>query len=456
MEASQPYRQLPQISRLQALLNSFRFSRDPIGTINDSMASRGDTYRGYIGGIYPCILTADPGFMQHVLQKNHRNYQKSPMHFDKLGHFLGQGLLTSDGEYWLRQRRLIQPGFHRDKLAALTRIMNEVIDDFLVDFDQQVKSKEEVDVFPPMLRLAFRIVAKSLFSTNIEEGSMGHLSDYITEIQEFIIKQIRQPYLEPWFKISGQLQHHERLAEEAGSIILNYIRQRRESGAREDDLMQMLLDSRYEDTGKGMTDKQLLDESMILFVAGHETSANALAWSLYLLSQHPDVVQKIRAEADRVLGDRQPDFQDLRQLEYLYQVIEESLRLYPPAWITDRLASGDDEYKGIQIRKGMILITYIYGAHHSPDSWEAPERFDPDRFHKENKGKRHPFAYMPFGGGPRLCIGNNFALMELQLALLKMVRNYDFELVPDQQIEMQALITLRPKNGIKLKVINRP
>jgi cytochrome P450 len=210
----------------------------------------------------------------------------------------------------------------------------------------------------------------------------------------------------------------------------------------------MLLDARYEDTGEGMNDQQLFEECAILFVAGHETSANALAWTWYLLAQHPDVVQKAREELATVLGDRQPTFEELPKLEYLSQIIEESMRVYPPAWITDRIAAEDDEWNGIKIAKGVVVVTYFYGAHHSPNYWQNPEQFDPERFSKENKKQHIPFAYSPFGGGPRLCIGNNFAIMEMQLVLATMLRAYNFELIPNQTVIPQPLITLRPKTGI--------
>lgn len=439
------------IPRYRAFLNTFRFVRDPLGLIGDNLAKLGPTFHTFLGGLYPGIVTIEPAFIQHVLQKNNRKYRKSPMHFDKLSHFLGNGLLTSEGEYWLQQRRLIQPGFHRTRLAALADIMQGVIDDFIIKFDRDIKAGNPVDIVPQMMELAFNIVARSLFSANLAEVDLQRMAYIMTVLQEFIIKEIRQPYLNGWRKISGALREHEALSNEFSTIILKIIRQRRESGETRDDLLQMLLDARYDDTGEGMNDQQLFEECAILFVAGHETSANALAWTWYLLAKNPEVVQKARAELATVLGDRQPAFEDLPKLEYLTQIIEESMRLYPPAWITDRVAAEDDEWNGIKIRKGMMVVTYFYGAHHSPKYWQNPEQFDPNRFSKENKKLHIPFAYSPFGGGPRLCIGNSFAMMEMQLVLATMLRQYDFELVPDQIVESQPLITLRPKNGIWMK-----
>lgn len=443
---------IPGYSRWRAIQNVFKFYHDPIGSINNSIDTFGDTFATYVGGVYPAILSANPDFIQHVLQKNHRNYIKAPFHFDKLGHFLGNGLLTSEGDYWLRQRRLIQPGFHRKRLAGLTDIMLAEIDALIERFDEKVALGQPIDICPPMLELAFRVVAKSLFSADISEEQLQKLSHNISVLQHFIVRQIRQPFLNPWFKVSGTLKKYEQIADSSRQIVLDNIRQRKNSGEVKDDLLQMLLEARYEDTGEGMSEQQLLDESLILFVAGHETTANAFAWILYLLSRHPEAADQIRTEVKTVLGDRKPSFDDIPKLAYTLQVIEESMRLYPPAWVTDRVAVEDDEVNGVSIPKGTMAIAYIYGAHHHAEHWENPTEFDPSRFSKEKKKQRHSFAYLPFGGGPRLCIGNNFSLMEMQLALARLVPRYDFELVPGQEIKAFPLITLHPKNGIRMEI----
>lgn len=446
---------IPQIPRYRALYNTLRFVRDPIAVINKQLNRLGPSFYTYLGGVYRGLVTTDPEVIQYVLQKNNRNYRKSPMHFERVSHFLGHGLLTSEGDYWLRQRRLIQPGFHRSRLAALTGIMQGVIDEFTTKFDRELARNPTVDIYKYMMELAFSVVARSLFSADLKESELQRMAHLITVLQEFIIRQIRQPYLNWWFKLSGKLRRHEKLASEFDALIQGIIRERRQSGQQYDDLLQMLLDSRYEDTNEGMNDRQLFEEAAILFVAGHETSANALAWTWHLLARHPEVVQRARQELQEVLGDRTPAFEDLPRLPYISQIIDESMRMYPPAWITDRIALEDDECKGISIPKGIVVVTYFYGTHHSPLLWEDPERFDPDRFSPENAKRQKPYAYLPFGGGPRLCIGNNFAIMEMQLTLATMLRRYDFESIPDQKVEAQALITLRPKNGIFMRFFKR-
>ncbi len=443
--------QVPSIPRWRTLINAARFVANPAIVLGEYIREYGPTFYIYIGGMKKGIVTIEPHVIQHVLQKNNRNYRKSSIQVERLGHFLGQGLLTSDGEYWLRQRRLIQPGFHRSKLEGIREIMQGVIDEFAEELARETRTGKAVDVSHKMMELAFRIVARSLFSANLPEQELQRLSNSITVLQSFLIRQIRQPYLNPWFVLSGALRKHEQISRDADQIILDVIRERKASGNDGGDLLQMLLDSRYEDTGEPMTDQQLLDESKILFVAGHETTANALAWTWYLLSQHPEAISAIRQELDQVVGVGNPTFSDLSKLHFTTQVIEESMRLYPPAWITDREAIEDDQVGDLKIPKGAIVVPFIYGVHHSPEIWEDPEAFNPARFEKETRNQLPAFGYMPFGGGPRLCIGNSFALMEMQLALASLVRRFDIGLSPNQIIEAQPLVTLRPRYGIRMR-----
>ncbi len=443
---------LPGIPRWQSAVSSFKMARNPLPFLNKFIREKGTTVQVYLGGLYKMILTTDPDFIQHILQKNNKNYRKSEVHFDKIQHFLGRGLLTSEGPYWLQQRRLIQPGFHKKRLEALLELMDKVAIEVLNDLDEEIKTLPEVDMYEKMLEITFRIIANSIFGQDLGPEQLTKLSDSITTLQAFIVRQIRQPYLNSWLKFSGQVKEHEKLRDEADAIIRHYIEERRQSEESHSDLLQMLMEARYEDTGEGMTDQQLIDEVKILFVAGHDTSANALAWTWYLLTQHPEALEKVRQEVTAIIGEGQPSFENVMQLEYTQQVIEESMRLFPPAWTTNRVAAEDDEFKGIPIKKGTTFATYIYGVHHSPELWDDPESFKPERFSKEEKKKHHPYAFIPFGGGPRLCIGNNFALMEMKLILARMVNRYEISLMPGQEVKPLPLITLRPENGIRVKV----
>jgi cytochrome P450 len=330
--------------------------------------------------------------------------------------------------------------------------MNEVIEERLAKFDEEIKAGP-VNMAEHMMDMAFSIIMRSIFSISVPEEQVQKMSGQITQIQAFVIQLIRQPYLNWWRALSGKIKEHEAIAADLEDAIRKLVHQRQDSGETRDDLLQMLLDSRYEDTGEAMNEQQLLDELKIIFVAGHETSANGLAWAWYLLSQHPEALTKIREELQQVVGERTVAFEDLPKLEYLSQVVDEILRLYPPAWITDRMAVEADEFNGIKIAKGAIVATYIYGAHHSPEHWENPEAFRPERFAKN--AKIPAFAYLPFGGGPRLCIGNHFALMEMQLVIAEMARRYDFALEPGHEVVPQPLITLRPKDGVWMRFWKR-
>ncbi len=448
-------KKIPLIPRRTTLANAFRFVKNPLPVLNEFVEDKGEIFAMYMGGFSKAIFTTDPEIVQHVMQKNNRNYRKSEIQTKMIAQFAGQGLLTSDGSYWLRQRRLIQPGFHRAKLAALSDVMLKVVQESWNDLDKLAASNQPFDLSIEMTKMAFQVVAKSLFTTSVSDEEMITLADNIQEIQEYIVQRLRQPYMIPWFYLTGKSKRQLKISKESRAIILRIIQERRASGKSHDDLLDMLLAARYEDTNEGMTDLQLLDESLILFVAGHETSANALSWAFYLLCENPAATKKIRSEYQEVVGDRKVEFSDFPKLKYTTQVIQETMRIYPPAWITDRLANEPDDIKDYHIPKDRMFAIYIYGLHHSKKYWKEPENFIPERFEKENMKGKPSFAYMPFGGGPRLCIGNNFAMMEMQMVILELLKRYDFELVKDQKIEAMPYVTLQPKYGIQIKIKKR-
>jgi len=447
---------LPAVPRYKSFKNIPRFVKNPIPVLSEFVEEYGATFSLNVGGgLQRAIVSVDPEFIQAVLQKHHRRYNKSMIQTDILARYIGQGLLTSEGPYWLRQRRLIQPGFHKAKLSALVDIMQKVVDDYLPQIEAASETGQPIEITHSMMELAFNIVAKTLFSTSIDNEELERLGENISTLQKFIVRQVRQPYLGLWFKISGKIKAHVQLSEISKSIIRNYIQERRQDKNEHHDLLDMLLQARYEDTGEGMDDQQLLDESLILFVAGHETSGNALAWTLHLLSTHPEVADKLYAELEKVLKDGKFTFDALSQLDYTRQVIQESMRLYPPAWVMDRIAVEDDEILGIRIPKDTMIIPFVYGVHHSAKHWSEPALFRPERFGKEEMKAQHPYAYIPFGGGPRLCIGNNFAMMEMQLIIASIMIRYKVLTAEGPPIEMLPLVTLRPKNGIRLRFEKR-
>ncbi len=403
------------------------------------------------------IMTDRAEIVRHVLQKNHKNYKKTELVKKVLVPQVGHGLLTSDGEYWLQQRRAIQPGFHKKRLEKISKIMIDEINHYMDDvMDKYAEKNEIIDLGKEMMHLAFKIVSKSLFSGSLNDSDLDTIDTTVTASQQYIVNKVRQPYLRPLMWLNGTSKKIRQLKEESDNVIIQTIRERKASGKKYDDLMDMLLETRYEDTGKGMTETQLKDEAIILYVAGHETSAIALSWAWYLIAKHPEIEKKLLESVQNTLGKNDPKFEDVRNLSYPLQVLEETMRLYPPAWITDRAPIENDAIsEEFTLQKGEEIILFIYGVHHNPKYWKNPFQFDPERFSIENKKNHIPFSYLPFGGGPRLCIGNNFALMEMQFVLAQMIRRYKFELVSNQKIDINPLITLRPRQTIKMKISKR-
>ena len=426
-------------------------ARNPVPVLSRYNETFGDTFRFYLGGLKEAIVTIDPAVIQHVLKTNAENYQKSEIQVKRMGHFLGKGLLTTHGEAWRTQRRLIQKGFDRKQLDALSSIMQDSLAESLRDFDRQVKGGP-VDIYPQMMKMTFAMVARSLFGASLKDEDIDLVSHTICTVQEFIVRQTLQPYLNPWFAASGELRRHEDMRTRADAVLMEYIKKRRKEPPRHD-LLQTLMDARYSD-GEGMPDELVLSESMQLLVAGHETSSNGLSWLLYLLSSRPDCLERVRREFDAVLGDEPLNHGHVTRLEYTTQVMMEGLRLYPPFWMIDRMAVADDRVGDIEIPRGSTVIVYVYGAHHASRYWENSESFDPERFTNANNKLRTPFTHLPFGGGPRGCIGGNYAMLQILMILSVLLRKYDFELAPGQTIEARPMVILRPKHGIRMTFTN--
>ena len=438
---------IPAVSRLRCFADSAAMASNPAQVLSRYAQTYGDTFRIYLGGLKEAIITVDPAVIQHVLKTNAENYHKSEIQVKRMGHFLGKGLLTTEGDAWRNQRRLIQKGFAPKQLEALSAIMQDSVADSLRDFDTKIHDGP-VDIYPHLMKITFSMVARSLFGARLKDEDIDLVSHTICTVQEFIVRQTLQPYLNPWFAASGELRKHEEMRTRADAVLMEYI-QRRRNEAPGNDLLQTLMDARYTD-GEGMSDELVLSESMQLLVAGHETSSNALSWLLYLLSSRPDCLEKMRQEFDSVLGDEPLSHGHVPKFEFATQVIQEALRLYPPFWMIDRMAVADDRVGDVAIPRGSMVIVYVYGAHHAPRHWQDPEVFDTERFVKANDKLRTPFTYLPFGGGPRGCIGGNYAMLQILMILSDLLRKYDFQLAPGQTIEARPMVILRPKHGIRM------
>ena len=401
---------------------------------------------------YHGYLVTDPAGIRHVLQDNARNYHKSPV-YARLRDTLGNGLLTSEDASWLRQRRLAQPAFHRQRLQAMTDAMVACTEQMLDRWDAIATAGTEIDVVEEMMGLTQAIIVRTMFSTDL-----GGAAEVVNRTWPIINRRIGETFWSTKLETSLPFAANRRFwraVRELDAVVYRIIADRRRTRRDEADLLSMFLSARDEDTGEGMSDRQLRDEVMTMLLAGHETTSLALSWTYHLLSRHPEAGRSVADEVDRVIGGGRPSFAHLDRLAQIRRVLDESLRLYPPAWGFSRQALADDEIGGYRVAKGSIVFLIPYVLHRRPKLWPDPERFDPDRFTPEAEAARPKFAYLPFGGGPRGCIGNNFALIEAQLIVAAVAQRFRVEVVPGQDILPEPLITLRPAPGVRARIRRR-
>jgi len=430
----------PTVSMFRFYTNSGGILKNPLPFHHENFEKLGDSFRLNIGFGKSVIFSRDAGFAQYALQKNQKNYKKSTIQTVDLAKYVGKGLLTSEGEHWRKQRKLIQPAFHKKQLVLLLDTIQVAI---LTELNK-IEIGSAMDIFPIFNDLAFQTVVKSLFSSAVGEKEISRLQ-YITEAaQKMLVKELRQPYLGWWFHLSGSLKHHIELTQESREILRVLVAKRKNSGVREGDLLDMLLDARYED-GNAMEEAQLIDEILILFTAGHETTSNALTFTAELLARDPDSQDKIADEVEKATQKSNGLFEFIQACPFTKSVIEESMRLYPPAYFIDRVNMEDDEYNGMFIPKNSNLLFSMYEIHRHPDLWKEPERFMPERF-SEGNAQKHSAHYFPFGAGPRMCIGNNFAMYEMILAITALIKKYRIS-AGSEKIAIHPLITLKPKNA---------
>ncbi len=400
------------------------------------------------------VIAAKPEYAKYVLVDNNKNYHKS-LAYDMLKLLLGNGLLTSEGEFWKKQRRLAQPAFHKQKLADLTAMMVRKAQQEVDSLKPKLQSGEYFDVAPQMTNLTLEIISEAIFSNGVDDKA-DLISRQITLLNQYATDKLNAPIRLPALFPTPANVKELKAIKILDKIIFDIIDKRRKEGISKSDLLSMLLDAKDEETGEAMNNRQLRDEVMTIFIAGNETTANAMAWTLYLLSQNPEAEEKMIHEIDTKLdAGVELDFNSVMGFQYVRQVIDESMRLFPPAWIVGRRNTEEDEIGGYRIRKGTNVLMPIWYLHRSEKYWDEPLKFKPERFAPEKKNNIDRYVYFPFGGGPRLCIGNNFAIMEMQIILIKLYRNYKFRLQENFVVEPEPLITLRPKYGMMMKVVEK-
>jgi cytochrome P450 len=387
-----------------------------------------------------------PDLIQTVLVKEAGQFHKSPALKQAAGELIGQGLLLLEGEEHRRHRRLVQPAFHHNRISAYADVMV----DYTTEMIDSWRDWAELDVAQAMMKLTMRIVAKTLFDTDVTQQAETIGAAITTGLESTADRVSRPLRLYEW--LPTETNRQRRAAQKLlHQTILGIINQRRRSAEDRGDLLSMLMQAADED-GSTLDDRQLHDEVMTLFIAGHETTANALAWTLLLLGEHPDVEARLHDEIGSVLGSRRASVTDLPALPYTHMVLKESMRLYPPAWIITRQAIADVELGGYTIPSGSIVMLSPYVVHRDPRFWEDPERFQPERFAAEREAAIPRYAYFPFGGGPRICVGNQFAMMEAALVLATMMQRVHLERTSPQAVIPEPLVTLRPRHGLPMRV----
>ena len=395
------------------------------------------------------FLVNEPRLIRDILVTHNRNFTKS-RGLERTKRLLGQGLLTSEGAMHLRQRRLMQPAFHRDRIAGYGELMVGYAD----RMRRSWRDGATLDISREMNRLTLSIVGKTLFDVDVESQAAA-VGEALTAVMESFWMMLL-PFADALERLPVPKLRRARLARaRLDAIIYRMIADRRASGRDHGDLLSMLLSAQDEDAGGGMTDQQVRDEAMTIFLAGHETTANALMWTWFLLSGAPEVEATLHAEIDRVLQGRLPAMGDLGSLHYVERVVTESMRLYPPAWIVGRRAIDAYQLGEYLVPPRSILVMSPYLMQRDARFYPDPERFDPDRWTPEFRAALPKFAYFPFGGGPRQCIGESFAWMELVLLVATIAQQYRLRLVPGHPVVPQPLITLRAKHGMRMTVEQR-
>jgi cytochrome P450 len=433
----------PPANNLLAILRTiWTFRGNTIEVFRKLQDQYGDTYMFQFGDDHS-FMTSHPDLIHEILVTKASSFHKDRDLKNRkygLSRFLGNGLLISDGEFWKRQRRLAAPGLHAKRIEAYAQTMV----DYTLNMLDGWSDGARLDVSHEMTALTMKIVAKSLFDADVS-GIVEQVGEALKVVQSIAGPP---PLIPTWIPTPGELSKRQ-TRRDLDKIIYGIVADWRKHGEDKGDLLSMLLLAEDED-GRHMTDEQARDEIVTLFLAGHETTANTLNWTWTLLSQNPDVEVKLHEELDTALAGKPPTLADLPRLTYTDWVVKESMRLYPPAWIVGREAIEDVQIGEYFMPKGSQVNCIFYFAHHDPRWWDEPEQFQPERFSPANEANFNKRAYTPFGGGPRVCIGNSFAVMEARLLLATIAQRYSLSLAPGQSVEMNPMITLNPKGGLPM------
>lgn len=420
--------------------------KDPFGFMLEAVDRYGDRVEMRSANFFKFFLFANPADAKYILQENHKNYWKSSI-ARSLERVIGKGLLTSEGDLWKRQRQLVQPAFHRERIAAMADMMTEMASDTADRWQAEAVGGPPREVLAEMSAVSLQIVGKALFGTALR-GHVEEFRDSVTGMLRYMMHLNQSPLTPPlWVPTAANRRGREALSS-LDRVVWEIVNERRAEGGDQGDLLSMLLGARDEATNEAMDDQQLRDEMVGFLVAGHDTVANALAWTWYLLDRHPEVERRLHEQIDEVLGTRPPTLADLEDLPYVRMVFQESMRLYPPLPGTLRQPYEPDVVGGTPVGPRDVIAILPYALHRNPTLWEDPERFDPERFSPERSDGRPDYAYIPFGGGPRKCIGSQFAMMEGQLVLATLAQRFRLRSTTADPVDWEWVVSLRPRRGL--------
>ncbi|MDQ0255297.1 cytochrome P450 [Evansella vedderi] len=426
------------------------FQRNPLLFFRNLLEDYGEVAYFRFGPFQKVFLVSDPKLIKEVLVTKQRYFVKS-RDLTMLKPIIGEGLLTSEKDHHLKQRRLIQPSFQQKHIGQYAQDMIDTTKAYL----DRWEDGEERMITEDMMNITLGIISKTMFNMEFTKG-YDIIGTPIENVMKLAIKRMRSILPSPLWIPTKTNRQYKKAIKELDSVLYSIIDQRRQSKVTSDDLLGVLMKARDENNRVGMTDKQLRDELMTIFLAGHETTANALSWTLYLLSQHQRVQKKLHKEVDRVIGNGELKPEHYKKLTYTQNIIHESLRLYPPAYMIGRQVDEDVPLGDYLLKKGDMVFISQYVMHRREDYFTHPDEFIPERFENSPPDSLPPYTYFPFGGGPRICIGNHFALMEAVLVLACIAQHYKVKLAPNHpEVKPQPLITLRPKGELRMVVEKR-
>lgn len=427
------------------LSDAIEMSKDLIAFLGKKFKSK-DTF--YLWMPFRTIfVSCDADVVQHILMTNHKNYRKD-YSYNKLKMALGNGLLTNEGESWFKQRRLAQPAFYKTRLEGFFDVMNLISKEHIISWNRN----DDLELFidKEMMQLTSKIVVETLLGSDVSD-KLTQIQKHIYDIQNYLVQSIRFPWYEWYAGITGKKNKFNSTIASFDKILYEIINTRKTQSSK-NDLLSMLMDARDADTQEGMSDKQLRDELITIYVAGHETSGYAISWAMYCLCSNPEKMYKVKEELNKVMPDGKLTIENYKQLIYLKAVIDEALRLYPTAYLLSRESKAAAFVNTTKIPEKTVTLLSIYHLHRHPKYWENPDAFIPERFEGKNNVLFNSNAYYPFGAGPRMCIGFHFAIMEITIVMANLLFQNEFELDKNHPIEFEPLVTLKPKYGIKLKL----